>query len=605
MQLLFNNFYKLYGIRRVQQLLSPRLFPMEVFSFPRNASYHFVSHDDSTTMPDPSQHFYTNYTKRIMMDIVTDMTEHRGSAKRVATQIQMMVRPWFVKNRLFKYLKEPTKNIKDPLTLTVFDYACLQKLYRYTNQPLTPYYKWFNIEKTLWDNILQETIESERQNFIFMELPDVLPSYSSLKMYTERLSTAMLKVFDSPSKHFLLELWRWIGEEARSTSLLANFKQENLDKVNIVFIFKDKWCTLNLGQFNKWREHPEETEEVVEKPVGVTYRPMQLQKLFLKFFISIQSQQPVEEVENEAKKDEADSPVVSGDPQDDKHDAIELDDPDDDDDNEETPLALPKTPVDEVVPVQPVEATDDHADSYSNEIDDDVFKDIDKDLEALEYIENKSMMLKGVSKNQETIDTPLVKAPVQFIATPEELEDINTRIFNDSEPDEALTKFIDKHAEYGLMTAADYRATLKQAAQFMAKPSPYRADQSTRDYVKISQEDLKIQPSEIKLPDISTVPDKSMLESSLLAFDSKYIKELMPKDITSMVANVQKSGIIIQDYAIETENSALGEYEMHTLKIKPIDGVVSTLHFKVPKVDLEGNFIANGNKYHMRKQRAD
>lgn len=613
MQLLFNVFYKQYGIRRVQQLVSPRLFPIESFLFPRNASYHFVSHDEVTIAPDPSQHFLSIYTKRIMMDVLADMTEHKGNAKKVNSPILKLIRPWFAKNHLFKYMKEPTKTIHDPTTLTVFDYACLQKLYRYTQQPLTPYYKWFNIEKTVWDSILKLTEESERQNFVFMELPDVLPSYTSLRMYTQRLNNSMLHIFDSPAKHFILELWRWISEEARETSLLGQFKQENLDKVNLVFVFKGKWCVLNLGQFNQWRKHPEPKPdgEATEKGANtISYAPVQLQKLLLKFFISIQSQiapveEPLEDVEGiDAKKDETSS---DGNPPEVNDEDDTETDPDDEADDD-TPIVT-KTPEIEPKPLPPAEPPvedDAFADLSEGELNDDTFKDIDKDLQTLDYIENKTMMLKGVQKNVTAVDiTPAAKAPVTFTATPDELETLHDTIFTDSQPDEALLGYIDKHVDYGLMSAADYRATVKQANKFMESASPYGQNQSTRDFIKISQEDLKIKPSDIQMADIKTVPDKSMLESSLMTFDSKYIKHVMPKDVTSMVAHIQKAGIIVQEYNVEKENSALGEYEMHTLKIKPVDGAVSTLHFKLPSVDEEGNLVANGNKYHMRKQRSD
>lgn len=198
-----------------------------------------------------------------------------------------------MKNRHFKYMRSAASLIHDPTTLTIVDYSYLQKIYRYSQTPLLPYYKWFNIEKTLWDTILKLTKESERQNFIFIELPKVIPSVSSLRTYTEKTNNTILRIFDQPSKNFILEMWRWISEEAREQSILGNFKQENLDKVNIVFTHANKWCVMNLGQFNKWRKTPksELTEETeVEDSVSITYTPLQLQKLLLKFFISIESQ---------------------------------------------------------------------------------------------------------------------------------------------------------------------------------------------------------------------------------------------------------------------------------------------------------------------------
>ena len=603
MQLLYNNYYKLYGIRRVQQLVAPRLFPMDSFFFPRSATYHFVSHDDSTLNPDPSKSFLSVYTKRIMMDVISDLTEHKGNARKIASPINVLTRPFLMKHRQYKVMRDAVSMIHDPATLTIVDYAYLQKLYRYTQTPLLSYYKWFNIEKTLWDTVLRLTNESERQNFIFVDLPDVLPSVSSLRMFTQRLTNAILHVFDSPAKHFILELWRWISEEARETSLFGQFNQENLDKVNLVFTHNGKWCVLNMGQFNRWRkvDKAESKEEGVT--VGVTYSPLQLQKLLLKFFISIQSQTAF--VESEITE----QPTATT-PED--HQPGVDDEEDDEIDDEERQPELTQPKPETLPPLKentgsPVEVQEETIpDLFDGEMNEDVFKSIDEDLKALEYIEKKTLMVRGVNAS---IDASQLVAPdkvnLSFDATTDDLENIHGKIFTDYTPEEALKKAIDRHAEYGLMSAADYRNTLKQADAFMNKPSPYKADQSIKDFIKIAQEDLEIQPIDTQLPDIKTVLDKSMLQSSLNVFDSKYVKHLMSKDITAMAAHIQKAGVIIQDYNIETENSVLGEYEIHTLKIKPIDGVISTVRFKLPKVDEEGRFSCNGNTYSMRKNRCD
>lgn len=602
MQLLYQNYYKLYGIRRIQQLVAPRLFSMDMFFFPRSATYHFVSHDDTLLNPDPTQSFLSVYNRRIMMDVVSTLTENKGNARKIATPVNTLVRPFLMKNRQFKMTQNAASTIHDPGTLTIVDYAYLQKLYRYTQSPLLPYYKWFNIEKTVWDTIFKLTNESERQNFVFVDLPDVLPSVASLRMFSQRLTNAILRVFDSPSKYFILELWRWIDSETRENSLFGQFKQENLDKVNLVFSHNGKWCVLNMGQFNHWRKVNKEESNSEDTASSVTYTPIQLQKLMLKFFISIQSQTAI--IETDITEESTATTPVDHQPGVDDEEDNELDD----EQHQETTDTISETTIpQEETNKRPIEVqAETIPDLFDGELNDDVFKSIDEDLKALEFIEKKTLMVRGVNTEINTDDLVIPKkVDLTFEATSTDLEDIHGNIFTDYEPEEALKKAIDKHVEYGLMTAADYRNTLKQAEAFMQKPSPYQEEQSIKDFIKISEEELTIQPIDTQMPDIKTVLDKSMLESSLNVFDSKYIKTVLPKDITAMAANIQKAGIIIQDYAIETDSSALGEYEVHTLKIKPIDGVVSIVRFKLPKVDEEGNFIANGNKYHMRKQRGD
>jgi hypothetical protein len=101
------------------------------------------------------------------------------------------------------------------------------------------------------------------------------------------------------------------------------------------------------------------------------------------------------------------------------------------------------------------------------------------------------------------------------------------------------------------------------------------------------------------------VLDKSMLKSSLIDFDKKYIQEVLAKDVSSMVLNVQKAGIALTGYKVEKVNDILGGYEMHSLKLNPVIGQQSTLRFKIPIVNEDGNYISNGVKYRLRKQRGD
>ena len=101
------------------------------------------------------------------------------------------------------------------------------------------------------------------------------------------------------------------------------------------------------------------------------------------------------------------------------------------------------------------------------------------------------------------------------------------------------------------------------------------------------------------------VLDRTMLESSLLSFGEDYVKNVMHKDVLNMISEVQKAGVIIKKHEIDIDHSALGSYENHTLELKPIDGAPSTIRFRIPVVDDDGNLSVNATKYRCRLQRVD
>lgn len=594
-------FYRKFGIRLAQHLISPRLFKVEDFRFPLNSTLHYVSHSETDLTPDQNQaHFAFFKNKRIGMDIVGALQSEEGNPRKTSLQVIQVARKFFQKNRLFRFVKDVNTVIKDPNALTVLDYGYLTKLYRYSKTPLTPYHEWINIERTAWKNIADTAVKSERHNFIFYEVPDVLPSVNTLRQFSKKLSSNFNHFFDTPEKKFLLELWKWIDVEDREKSILNAIPVDQLGKVNIVFTFKGLWCVLNLQQLENWRKSSEDKDSEIDKPTHTQqYNPQQLQKLILKLCIGVQSGvMPVtdETIPNNIQNTE---PVNNGE----GSDTDAAIDPDEEDAD---------TPIGNRVDIeQPTLQKHEDLETLERELENentsgDILSEVDKELEVLETIE-KRYLLARVSNTNISVPSEVedVFKPLSFETNTTELEEIHSSIYREKTAEEVLKDTIDRHSEYGLMSAADYRNLVKQADKFMASPNPHDGRTPIKDFIKVDPEKLSIKHEEIQLAERKTVADKSMLVSSLNAFDSKYIKEVMGKDISAMAVNIQRAGIVLQSYEVETHDSILGAFEVHTLKVKPIDGAPSTIRFKIPKVDEEGNFVANGNKYHMRKQRGD
>lgn len=608
MLLQHNVFYRKFGIRLVQHLITPRMFKMEDFRFPLNSTFHFVSHDENSIAPDQAQpHFAAFKSKRIGMEVIPNLTSMEGNPRKTSLQVIQLARKFFQKNRLFRFTKDVNSVVRDPNAVTVLDYGYLLKMYRYANAPLTPYFEWLNIEKTAWNGIKDTVEKSERHNFIFYEVPDVLPSINTLKQFSKKISTNYRHFFDTPGKKFLLELWKWIGEDTRKDSILSAIPIDQLGKVNIVFTFKGMWCVLNLQQLEDWRRVDTENEAETEdkshsKPHTVKYLPSQLQRLLIKLCIGVQTYiVPPDEEDNKDNAANEKSIQLNNTENQDSDSGMNEDEKD-----EDVVLGNRREIEDESTEKhQDLETLEKDLDSESTTAD--IMDEIDKELETLETIEKRYMMAKSLHQdiNADVEGSEEIFKQENFIATPEEIQSIQDKIFTEREADEVLKNTIDKHSEFGLMSAAEYRNLLKQADKFMNSPDPHLGTTTIKEFVKVNPEVLKIEHHETKLAERETVADKSMLSSSLIAFDKKYINEVMDKDISAMAVNIQKAGIILQSYEVEPFNSVLGAFEVHTLKVKPIDGAPSTIRFKIPKVDEEGNFVANGNKYHMRKQRGD
>ncbi len=123
-------------------------------------------------------------------------------------------------------------------------------------------------------------------------------------------------------------------------------------------------------------------------------------------------------------------------------------------------------------------------------------------------------------------------------------------------------------------------------------------------FIQIPPEQLKIETSPV-IPDITTVVDKTMLKSSLIDFDQRYIKHVLTKDVAGMVLNIQNAGIAVTEYSAERIEDVMGAYDTYTVRVTPVEGANSTFRFKLPVLEEDGTYQANGVKYRMRKQRGD
>lgn len=110
---------------------------------------------------------------------------------------------------------------------------------------------------------------------------------------------------------------------------------------------------------------------------------------------------------------------------------------------------------------------------------------------------------------------------------------------------------------------------------------------------------------EPQIPAIPGVVDTSMLASTLFEFDSKYVENVLSKDIVSMLLNLQHSGAALTNYSVELHEDAMNQFEVHRVQLTPVRGKASTLEFRVPSVNKDGTFRTNGVRYRLRKQRSD
>lgn len=241
---------------------------------------------------------------------------------------------------------------------------------------------------------------------------------------------------------------------------------------------------------------------------------------------------------------------------------IALDHSDDDDDSEITELDYE------------IESDDDTATQDEVVYDDDL---IHNDLSTLENIARKR-------QSEESID---IDAEPVYNAKP-------------IKPNERTTATAKKLLDKGVLTNAEYNRIANSSHGIDKIPSP-DGNGSLADYLNYSQDDLKI-TSPFRMVDRDTIVDKSLLESTLVDFDSRYIKEFMHKDAIKFALGVQNADVIVRDLRVEEHEDIANHYTQFTMSIELVPGGVQTITFPLPVFDERGVTEIGGVNYYLKKQ---
>lgn len=605
MLLMYEFYYRRFGVRKLPQLISPPIWPIDHIQLPRSAIYHVYSHDPDKILPDTNDPIYRFYNKKIAITHLSELTSNEGNPKHISKPVKSYYQKWqLTNNARFRWSPEPEKIALDSLSLAVYNYGLLHKLYRYVELPMTNLYKWINLEKTMFANMSKLAIETHRHQFIVRNIPDALYPVGILNMLSNQNSIRTLRIFNTPEALTLLDLWRWINPEQRHMSVMSVLSKDAIPYINIILKYKDKFTVINLQKLDEWNSGIEMDDK---NQAIARIKSMQLQRFILKMLLSIQTSaidpySDDEESEETNNEDKDTSVEINTDEKEEEMD-------DDIEESETTPEESQQKSIIKFPIVTNVSNKEHNDQIKMGEIEEtDLIKTSDMD-KLIEDVDEELKVLDSLSKFEDVEEDSSHSASIteyDFAISSEEREKLIDSILSGTDPVLELKNKLDQRAKSGTITAQNYRSLIKSITDMDEIKSPTNNNTTIREFIKLTEEDIVIDEEEkVLTSDTSILPDPRMSKSTLQTFNTKYIKKVLPKDIQSSIFSLAKAGVIVKDYDIEEHESALGKYEHHIVKIKPIDGAESTLHFRIPKVNEEGEFTIGGIKLYMRKQRTD
>lgn len=593
MALTYDIFHREKINRLPSMLVKPRLLPVLDFELPRESLLHYTGEGPDDPGPPANYRLFINIKRSIPIYHVLEMQGRRGNPTRIGINVEAAAIAYQVKNRKYRRVTLFQNGLKDKTVPFVMNYSYLDRKWRYLGKrDIIPFNRNSNMWETIIHNMLELSNISDRNQFIFVQAPQILPSISILRRASKEkeLPPAIAKDLGGFDKVFLYNLFLWLGKN-REKSLFNVIPLEKINKINFIIKDSDAYSILNLGDLNDMRK--------VNGSSGID--PALLQLRLLQFYINLANvrnnsiediEQSYQELEQNIKPDNNDSKKATNEIDENSNEVTEMMVSEDNDRN------TVNKDTNEII----------NENNYSDLTDDKLYiEDKNTDTFTVTDLSEEEENTRLIRILEDQINDQLsYLTKVEERSSVVEGDDVKASELNTDydvyPPEKGVQDKLNELSDQGAISANDYKKYSEEAKKYKQLKYP-NSNITLEEFTVIPNEDKEVK--EISIPDIPTVTDKEMLQSTLLDWDSKYINKVMNKDTLRMVLAVQNAGICLTDYKVTRDEDANGAFDSFTIKLNPVQGLPSTIKFKLPAVNSDGVFESNGIKYRLRKQKRD
>ena len=598
----FTAFYKECGVRTATVFRSP--IPRPVKHLCRGAVLHIPA-EEGKDFPDDSLVFLNKLPNRIYLYNELKLIDDNKSVGVKHIQKEVLARSWVTNHKKqFQISLKPIGAITDENQLVTINYGLADAGYRYSESvQLTPFNKWLDYQKTLWARVSEVAKTTSRQNFVIMGSGTELPSLSALRTASKAFTVQSLAFFDDDVKKNILDIWKFLDPETRSTSCLGVLDVTSFSRINLLFqMFDGTTVVLNLGYLNSWvKGQPNQTENssVSQKD------PASLQIDFIRFLIvlqnyNIEGQRAAREAEEAKEGDRQSLSKNTGK----KSDTAGQDVPEVPDDVEgeedgqitERPPSQTGTNSTEVKRGVPVPGVTDPKGKEPDAVSVDTSNETEvteaDEIALLEDMETRRVNARGVLKQDIAYD-PEESTPLEVL----EKKVSTPPVFGEN-----VLKRLDTLVDKGAVSAAEYRKIVKSLEAFKSLPNPFTGTGNILEAATVKPQDVVFDVKSTSLVDPTGLSSASVQNSCVEELDRGYVRNVFRKEILASLISVVDLGTLIENLEIQERETAEGRVMEISMTMKPIGGKPSQIRHKIPVPEEDGTFKAKGVRYHSRKQ---
>lgn len=255
---LYDAFYREHGVRTPQHLVNPKTYPLSSLTLPRDSIIHYLPTASTDIGIDPRDPLLLNHDSDVFIHHIETLHSDLGAPRLNRGVYKQRVQTYHKRFRKHRLLRRLASGLRDPRSLIVSNYASLTGVYQYRQHALAAYYRYYNLHTTLYGEIINLAKETDRQHFIPVTLPKVLPERDDLtravgKVTPGEMPRSLVPLFKENASLTFLDLYLWLSGEAGVTTL-SQVPADVLARVNLVFIESGQWTVLSLANVLEWKE---------------------------------------------------------------------------------------------------------------------------------------------------------------------------------------------------------------------------------------------------------------------------------------------------------------------------------------------------------------
>lgn len=166
-----------------------------------------------------------------------------------------------------------------------------------------------------------------------------------------------------------------------------------------------------------------------------------------------------------------------------------------------------------------------------------------------------------------------------------------------------LREQLSERIEAGQMTQAQQLRYARAIADKKDIDSPFGEGRLV-EFAQVTKEDVAIS-ADLKSPVNRLMVPESATRSTVANMRSKYVKDVLQKDIANVFLSLDRGGAILRSYSSTTIVDALEETQIIRVSILPVNGRESTFEIELPVFHGDGTFTMSGIRYTMDAQKVD